>query len=324
MAETDTLTEHVPYSAEELEIYKKLDALSEEEKETHLKNGDFLSYDQLRQLPQEQQELIFQRLSSLIHDFRENPKTKNEMLDQDPDKLMGAFLQGKSEIYMVTVDGEPVPIAHCAMWPLADIPAANSLQGCRVYELGSWFVEAGFRNHKNIDENKTYGELVAQRNIEKVYAADKEQGYLVAALATVKRANSMRGLNRVGFNAESFHAHQFAAALTCTCPNSSEIYTDEICGYRRTHENGETHHFIALDDISCDVHKDYVLPNGNGIKKIPCTLMVHNSNTLCEIEDILMQHYLDGENEFLYDIGITPDIMRQLAQYYQDRFGIQY
>jgi hypothetical protein len=51
--------------------------------------------------------------------------------------------------------------------------------------------------------------------------------------------------------------------------------------------------------------------------------MIHESDTLCKIEDILMQHYL-SENEFLYDVGITPDIMKQLADYYSERFGIQY
>lgn len=323
MEKSSITGEFIPYEATELEIYKIFDGLDEVGKETLLQNGEFLTLEQLAQLAPDQQELIFQRLSSLIHDFRENPKTKNEMLDQEPEKLMAAFRQGLSEVFVIEVDGERVPIAHCAMWRLANIPPTDQLQGCRVYELGSWFVAAGFRNHKNFDENKTYGELVAQRNIDHVYDADKEQGFLVAALATVKRTNSMRGLSKVGFKAESFHAHQFAAALTCTCPNSSEIYTDEICGYRRTHENGETHHFIGIDEIGFAVDNNYVLPNGNGIKKIPCTLMIHESDTLCEIEDILMQHYL-SENEFLYDVGITPDMMKQLADYYSERFGIQY
>lgn len=309
---------------EQFTLYDWLGALSDERLDQLLMEGGIVSVEDIASLSPEQHARFFGNVSTLIERFRTAPKTLNEMLPQPPEKLQAVSQEGNSAIYAVRYGGELLPIAHSAMWSLVDIPAGEGHPQLRLYEFGSWIVEAHFRGKGLETEGLTLGEAVALQNIDGVYSRDRALGIEPAAIATVKRMNSMHGLARIGFNAESFHQHPFAAALTCTCGNSSEIHIDHIaCPYRRTVGAGEEH-IVEVNEIGYRVDHQFVLPNGNGgPRKIPCTFMVHNPHGLNDLEETLGMLYERQQGPYNYTGTVNRNTMLPLVNFYQ-RYGVIY
>lgn len=216
---------------------------------------------------------IFQSLSVGINAYAE--KTK-EMLPKTSDELMDAFFAGQSCIFVaVSQDKEIVPIGHASCSPL------YTNNDTRVIEFGSWFVDD---KHRHIRLNGlTIGETVGLSAIEQAQLSCQQDGVQPTIIATVKRQNSLKGLERLGFRKDSFNRRPFTTTLTCVCSDTSEHFGCQACINRRRPGYGELHVQNAEQPMGYQFI-DTQTPNGTGVKIIPCTLLVHESSDIDNFE----------------------------------------
>lgn len=204
----------------------------------------------------------------MISDYAINPKTLGEMLVPNVDAMVESYRRGDG---VILVNRRGRVVANSTLWELVNRPEI----GVRLYELGGWIVDSKER-HKRIN-GLTIGEYVAMLSLDQ---KSREGG---GVIATVKKQNSLRGLERVGAKAISYADFPYIAGGTCVCPLSSEYRTGTTCNYRRSIGNGERLNgrgHIIDNDFYSDDHVRL---------SIPCTLMGFDVPRLRRINDRLAQ-----------------------------------
>ena len=240
---------------------------------------------------------VYGRVSQLITDYSTASESFGEMLPKTPEELALAHEQGLS--YVLLEDERP--IAHAALWPLINI------QGIRLYEFGSWITDPEFRHHRM--NGMTAGELAAFNLIQQVDLN------LVGVIATIKRFNTKKGLEKLGAQTISFHKFPFITGLTCSCVVSE--YNHSSCQQRRRPEYGEI--IVSSPEGTIYQHDDgFTLPTKSGPPKLPCTLMGFYLPTLKRIETQLGQLFVNVFGHPLCNNGlIDRSTMDQLKVFYQ-------
>lgn len=238
---------------------------------------------------------VFDTLSRMIAEYANSPVSAGEILPKTASELDGIHRAGLSVILQ---NQEGSPVAHAALWPLLVLPGQN----LSVYELGSWFVAEKYR-HQRLN-GYTIGEEVVSRLLERLSTRHTENE-VTAVLATVKRQNSLCGLQRLSLQPISFHRFPLMTALTCSCHTSSEHFQPKSCEYRRRPSFGESpsHEFSEL-----------VLQNGTVAPKIPCTLMA--TPFITQVEARLQSLFHEAAGESIN--AVTPQTMRRLLEFYQN------
>lgn len=197
----------------------------------------------------------FFQVSRLIEEYNESHP--EEMLNKPPKKLKEIYLQGNSVI--LTFPKYPrLVIAHVALYPFGLSELTN---GIELYEFGSWIVHPDFRHHRI--NGLTIGEYAGKELIKNVEDP---------IIATIKRFNTLRAFQKLGFVPINFHDHPIISALTCVCPATSEHFHQSNCLHRAQ---------IPGEIVNGNIP--------NEPPKIGCTLMARNIDRLKELEQILAQ-----------------------------------
>jgi hypothetical protein len=123
----------------------------------------------------------------------------------------------------------------------------------------------------------------------------------------------MHGLEKVDFEPVSFHDNPELAAMTCSCPSTSELFHDQSCPHRRGRGFGED--IILADDIQVrQVNRGFEIGNGNEPHKIPCTLMLNRPEQRDIIREVIAAHLYGGYGyDSSYNGELTVEGMRELA-----------
>ncbi|OGK63021.1 hypothetical protein A2334_01450 [Candidatus Roizmanbacteria bacterium RIFOXYB2_FULL_38_10] len=231
-------------------------------------------------------------------------KTHSEMLPKEAFELEDTFFAGNSAIFFAADEqNEVIPVGHASCVPLY---ATDNL---RVYEFGGWYVKDEYRHHRL--NGMTIGETVGLSAIEQTQLNCQHDEVQPVIIATVKRQNSLKGLQHLGFIVDSFHKRPYTTALTCSCATSSEHFGCNACLHRRGPENGEKHS-IGMGGIGYEF-VPITIPNGTDVKKIPCSLLVHESSAIDTFEERMMESFEGGQ----YEGVITNTIMRQMGNQLQ-------
>jgi N-acetylglutamate synthase-like GNAT family acetyltransferase len=177
------------------------------------------------------------------------------MLPKTPNQLKKIYQAGLSVI-AVNPDGPNQVIGHAALYPF-DI---KKILEIKLYEFGSLIVHPDFRHHRI--NGLTIGELIGT---ELLAIANGNP-----VIATVKRENTLKAFQRLGFQSLPYSQYPMTTSLTCVCPIGGN-------------ENGAFCHYHT--------RKPGEIINGtNGEPaKIACTLMVYNLDRLNKIENRLQQ-----------------------------------
>lgn len=233
----------------------------------------------------------------MIATYASAPKTLGEMLVPSVDSLTEAYEMGDG---LMLADLQDRVVANCTFWELINQPNF----GVRLYELGSWIVERD-HCHRRMGE-LTIGEHVAQVLLKK--ASKRNDG----VIATVKRLNSYKGLNRIGAEGISYADIPYITGATCVCPLSSEVNTGSTCDYRRRLGHGESRNGVGhIIDVN------YILDTNAGSLKIPCTLMGFNVPRLREIDGLLKHQHIMLGGSAVNTGPITVDTMQSVQLFYR-------
>jgi len=195
----------------------------------------------------------FEQVSWLIDDYLKTHP--GEMLPKTPDQLKKIYQSGLSAVAVNPQNPNQV-IGHAALYPF-DI---KKILGIELYEFGSWIVDPNFRHHRI--NCLTIGELIGK---ELLATANGNP-----VIATVKRENTLKAFQRLGFRSLSYSQYPVITSLTCVCPIGGN-------------ENGAFCHYHT--------RKPGEIINGSNDEpaRIACTLMGYNLDGLNEIENKLQQ-----------------------------------
>lgn len=236
---------------------------------------------------------------SLSDDITAYANKTKEMLPKSPVDLENAFYAGTSSIFFAQSEGgEIVPVGHASCVPL------YTNDNVRVLEFGGWFVKKGYRTHR-LNDQLTIGENVGRSAMEQAQLNCQQDNVKPIIIATVKRANALKGLvDHLGFKIDSFHRRPFTTTLTCVCSDTSEHFGCQACIDRRGPNNGELYVQSAEPSMRHQF-TDLQTQNGTDVKKIPCTLLVHETSSIDEFEKAMM----DAFQGAVYTGLIRKDLM---------------
>lgn len=196
----------------------------------------------------------FNQVSTLITGYvQEQP---GEMLIKTPEDIEEMYHSGNSVI-AVHPENPDLVIGYAALYPFG----LRENFGMELYEFGSWIVHPDFRHYRI--NGLTLGEYIGQSFID-----EKEN----PIIATVKRLNTLKAFEKLGFSSVRFQDFPCVSSLTCVCPASSEHFGFNQCQYRAINP-GE-------------------IINGKSVNeppKIACTLVGYNLDKLTLLEQQLQQ-----------------------------------
>jgi hypothetical protein len=195
----------------------------------------------------------FEQVSWLIDNYLKTHP--DEMLPKTPEEI-GTIYKNSLSAIAVNPQNPNQVIGHAALYPF-DI---EKILGIELYEFGSWIVHPDFRHHRI--NGLTIGELIGA---ELLTTANRNP-----IIATVKRENTLKAFQRLGFQPLPYSQYPITTSLTCVCPIGGNE-NGAFCHYH-TREPGE------------------IINGSNGEPaKIACTLMGYNLDRLNEIENRLQQ-----------------------------------
>lgn len=248
----------------------------------------------------------FEQISRLIK--KHNAEHPDEMLIKDPGTLCQIHQEGLS--HLIVFNNEAV--AHAALWPLL------IKERLEIYELGTWIVDPRYR-HLRIND-LTLGEYVASGLLKERAITNSDDPKIISVIATVKKYNSLKGLQKAGFEAIKFLEYPFLMCLTCTCPNTSEHYHQKSCRYRQPiNFTQNSINYPESNQSSSFTQKNL----GNEPLSISCTLLGYNAY---EAEQELRRLYtLYCNNPIPETINPfeTPLLFPQLKEFYE-RLGVSF
>lgn len=196
----------------------------------------------------------FIQVSQLIENYV--AQHSGEMLIKTPEQIETTYRQGNSVIAIHPEDPNLV-LGYAALYPFN----LKNAFGIELYEFGSWIVHPDFRHHRI--NGLTIGEYIGQNLI-----INKDE----PIIATVKRLNTLRAFEKLGFQPIKFQDDPVISTLTCTCPTSSEHHGFSTCQHRSQNPG------------------EIIKRNGpNEPPKIACTLVGYNLDQLNELEKKLQQ-----------------------------------
>ncbi|GAB4218939.1 MAG: hypothetical protein Fur009_2570 [Candidatus Microgenomates bacterium] len=197
---------------------------------------------------------VFQQVSQLINEYITSHP--GEMLTKTPDAIAETYHNGNSVI-AVHPENPDLVLGYAALYPFG----LEKYFSEKLLELGSWIVRPNFRHHRI--NGLTLGEYLAQELIKDI----KDP-----IIATVKRFNTLRAFQRLGFSPIKFQDYPCISSLTCVCPTSSEHHGFQSCQHR-----------------SINPGEIINSQNQNEPPKIACTLMGYNLEQLNSLEQGLQQ-----------------------------------
>lgn len=199
---------------------------------------------------------VLEQVVTMIDRFTNAPETFHEMLSQTVEGLVEVMSNQRA---VVLTDDMGNAAAFAALWPLLETA------GARVDEFGSWIVREDLRHHRV--NGMTVGEAVC-RNL-----VDHQDG---AVISTIKRMNSLRGLEHAGFEPIHFSDFPMLTTLTCVCTSSELEGENNQCDYRRG--NNQRWDFVLNQE-------------GGRPALLPCTLVTANKTKALATEDYLRGRY---------------------------------
>lgn len=224
----------------------------------------------------------FDQISNLISEY--NATHPGEMLPKTSEQLRKSYELGLSVI-LILPENPKLVIAHGALYPFG--LSYLTEEGMELYEVGSLIVHPNFR-HRRIN-GLTIGEFILEILTKKLNDP---------AIATVKRENTKRAFERIGFLPISFYNFPIITTLTCIC-STSEHFNQLNCRHR-TAVPGE-----KIDE-----------ENPNEPNKISCTLMGYNLEKLSDLEQKLAQKL-----GLITQASINPSFFKQVKMQL-NQFGI--